>query len=188
MLRLRRPSIGAKAGSGSPLVKMRAYPGTERLGAVVQIGDDNIQVKCDEALDPKITQEAVFRKAAGSDLIDKFVQGRENCTVLTYGASGSGKTHTLLGDKFHDYLELDKNHVDEATRNALIDKDQYKSPRFKRFQSSAANPKKSASWKIAKNSSEVSNFKQAPSLNNETLALLQRLGEDEGRGIAPRFI
>ena len=46
-------------------MKMRAYPGTERLGAVVQIGDDNIQVKCDEAFDAKITQDTVFRRAAG---------------------------------------------------------------------------------------------------------------------------
>ena len=61
VLRLRRPSLPKKNDAAS-LVKMTAYPGTERLGAVVQIGDDSIQVKCDEALEPDLTQEAIYFK------------------------------------------------------------------------------------------------------------------------------
>ena len=72
VLRLKRPSLPRQNDAAS-LVKMTAYPGTERLGAVVQIGDDSIQVKCDEALEPDATQGAIYNKT-GKDLVKRFVK------------------------------------------------------------------------------------------------------------------
>ena len=68
---------------------------------------------------------------------------------MTYGASGSGKTHTLLGRQFRDYLELDKNQMDESFRSTAnaSDKEKSRSP-FRKFQVMNHNAKKAAAlWK-----------------------------------------
>lgn len=38
-----------------------------------------------------------------------------NCSVLAYGATGSGKTHTMLGSNFSEYLDLDANQMDKKS-------------------------------------------------------------------------
>ena len=61
----------------------------------------NYEVKCDEVLGSSTSHETVFKQAEG--LVKQFLRGK-NCTVAAYGASGSGKTHMILGDSFHDNL------------------------------------------------------------------------------------
>ena len=62
--------------------------------------------ECDGALEPGATQQEAFLQAR--PLIKSFLKGT-NCTVLAYGPTGSGKTHTLLGAPFYDCLQLDNN-------------------------------------------------------------------------------
>lgn len=62
--------------------------------------------ECDAALEPRSSQSDVFKQA--SPLLKHFLSGT-NCTVLTYGTSGSGKTHTMLGPPFYNCLQLDTN-------------------------------------------------------------------------------
>lgn len=49
-------------------------------------------------LGPSSNQKEVFRALCqGRDLVDSIIQGI-NCTVLAYGQTGTGKTHTIIGD------------------------------------------------------------------------------------------
>ena len=48
-----------------------------------------------QIIHPEESQNDVFTSTAG-DLIDKVINGLHAC-VFTYGASGSGKTHTIMG-------------------------------------------------------------------------------------------
>lgn len=40
-----------------------------------------------------------------------FLSGK-NCTIIAYGAHGTGKSHTLLGSAFDQCLELDQNQME----------------------------------------------------------------------------
>lgn len=50
----------------------------------------------DGVLDTPASQEDSYKTAA-QPVIDKFIQGY-NGLILAYGETGSGKTHTMLGD------------------------------------------------------------------------------------------
>ena len=71
---------------------------------------DCAEAKVDAAFDGTVPQKAVF--AQGKPLVKAFLSGK-NCSVLTYGATGTGKTHTMLGDGalLKKYLQLDQNLV-----------------------------------------------------------------------------
>ena len=64
---------------------------------------ENYEVPCDEVLESSASHETVFKQAEG--MVRQFMRGK-NCTVVAYGASGSGKTHMILGDSFYDDLHL----------------------------------------------------------------------------------
>ena len=51
--------------------------------------------KFNTILHPEETQADVYSNTT-EDLVEKVVQGQQAC-VFTYGASGSGKTHTIMG-------------------------------------------------------------------------------------------
>ena len=51
----------------------------------------------DIVLGPTATNEDVFQSTT-KDLVDVLFQGY-NCSVFVYGATGAGKTHTMLGSK-----------------------------------------------------------------------------------------
>ena len=55
-----------------------------------------------------MSHETVFKQAEG--LVKQFLRGK-NCTVAAYGASGSGKTHMILGDSFYDNLMNDDQEI-----------------------------------------------------------------------------
>ena len=77
---------------------------------------DSAETVVDAALDSTVPQKAVF--AQGKQLVKAFLSGK-NCSVLTYGATGSGKTHTMLGDStlLKKYLQLDQNLVANLAEN-----------------------------------------------------------------------
>ena len=54
-------------------------------------------------------------------MVKPFLSGK-NCTVAAYGASGSGKTRTILGDSFKHCLQLDSNRVDQKDASNAQDK------------------------------------------------------------------
>jgi len=66
--------------SGTPRPHMMIYEGNYKFNRV---------------FGPKSTTEEVYEQTTGS-LIDPLFQGY-NCTVITYGQSGSGKTYTMMG-------------------------------------------------------------------------------------------
>lgn len=51
----------------------------------------------DNAFDEKASTDQVYRSTAAT-VIPAVLQGY-NCTVFAYGATGAGKTHTMLGDE-----------------------------------------------------------------------------------------
>ena len=63
--------------------------------------------ECDAAFGPDASQSDVFKQV--TPLISQYVNNGTNCTLMTYGPEGSGKTHTLLGATFKDCLQLDTN-------------------------------------------------------------------------------
>ncbi|KAK3278667.1 hypothetical protein CYMTET_13408 [Cymbomonas tetramitiformis] len=50
----------------------------------------------DSAFDGRSTQEEVYGKSA-KPLVEAVMEGRGNATCFCYGATGAGKTHTMLG-------------------------------------------------------------------------------------------
>eukprot|EP00753_Platysulcus_tardus_P008649 PLAT16150.1.p2 GENE.PLAT16150.1~~PLAT16150.1.p2 ORF type:complete len:657 (+),score=394.15 PLAT16150.1:1770-3740(+) len=58
-------------------------------------GDGGKPFVFDAFLPPKVEQEAVFQRSAASNVAD--VLAGYNSTVLCYGQTGTGKTHTMMG-------------------------------------------------------------------------------------------
>lgn len=50
----------------------------------------------DAALGPHSSQEEVYR-ASAAPLVEAVLEGKGNATCFCYGATGAGKTHTMLG-------------------------------------------------------------------------------------------
>mmetsp|Transcript_24792 Transcript_24792/g.53615 ORF Transcript_24792/g.53615 Transcript_24792/m.53615 type:complete len:413 (+) Transcript_24792:296-1534(+) len=99
------------AGKQSVQVFCRIRPTNSRELATgahtcVKHGDESIEIKSEETGENKFnfdaifgmdsTQEQVFLRIAGDLIID--VLGGYNATILAYGQSGTGKTHTMEGD------------------------------------------------------------------------------------------
>jgi kinesin family protein 18/19 len=70
-------------------------------GAVLksEMGSVN-EYQFDEAFDERVSQEAVYARTA-KRLIPSVLEGF-NVTVFAYGATGSGKTHTMMGSERQD--------------------------------------------------------------------------------------
>ena len=49
-------------------------------------------------------------------MIKQFLN-QKNCTLVSYGAYESGKTHAMLGN-FYEYLDLDLNRMDQVDSNS----------------------------------------------------------------------
>ncbi len=56
----------------------------------------------DLCLDPSSTEDAVFEALGAKALLDRALRGIK-ATVFAYGATGSGKTHTILGHEREDF-------------------------------------------------------------------------------------
>ncbi len=67
-----------------------------RLGGVLksEMGAQH-EYQFDKVLGPEATQEEVY-EATTREIVMDTLKGR-NCTVFAYGATGAGKTHTMLG-------------------------------------------------------------------------------------------
>jgi hypothetical protein len=59
----------------------------------------------DLCLDPAATEDAVFEALGAKALLDRALRGVK-ATVFAYGATGSGKTHTILGHEREDFDTL----------------------------------------------------------------------------------
>ena len=59
----------------------------------------------DLCLDPSSTEDAVFEALGAKALLDRALRGIK-ATVFAYGATGSGKTHTILGHEREDFDTL----------------------------------------------------------------------------------
>eukprot|EP00767_Chilomastix_cuspidata_P004410 gnl/Chilomastix_cuspidata/455.p1 GENE.gnl/Chilomastix_cuspidata/455~~gnl/Chilomastix_cuspidata/455.p1 ORF type:complete len:1159 (+),score=486.51 gnl/Chilomastix_cuspidata/455:114-3479(+) len=59
----------------------------------------NMNFAFDNVFDESVTQQAVYIQTAGK-LVPKFLEGY-NCSVFAYGATGAGKTHTMIGTPSH---------------------------------------------------------------------------------------
>ena len=98
-----------------------------------QVSLDSVQTQLDGVLDGTTHQEAVFQQAR--PLVNAFLRG-ENCNVLVYGASESGKTHTVLGTTFKKYLNLDANYMEiEELKKSLATQRTLKTLRLKKKKS-----------------------------------------------------
>lgn len=60
-------------------------------------GNKNLEFKFDAVFDEYATNRNVFNVTT-KDLISPLLEGC-NCTVFAYGATGSGKTHTIIGNE-----------------------------------------------------------------------------------------
>lgn len=71
----------------------------------------------DVVFDEKATQQEIYEKTAKS-YIPKLING-QNVTVFAYGATGAGKTHTMLGDTRIEEVNL-SNKSSIAGHNGII--------------------------------------------------------------------
>ena len=78
--------------------KIVAITKAPRVGAVLksEMGSVN-EYQFDEAFDDTISQEEVYKRTA-KRIIPSVLEGF-NVTVFAYGATGSGKTHTMMGSE-----------------------------------------------------------------------------------------
>ena len=56
----------------------------------------DIRYAFDRVFDPQAANQEIFDECVKSDVIDALLQGF-NCSVFAYGATGAGKTFTMLG-------------------------------------------------------------------------------------------
>ena len=107
-VRVRPFSLGERRGDGRSMVsvvddKMICFDPPSNGGAATAAEGRRMGVRVarnrryayDHVFDADAGQEAVFRVTT-RPLIDEVVKGL-NATVLAYGATGSGKTHTMVG-------------------------------------------------------------------------------------------
>ena len=74
--------------------------------------------KPDLIFDPKIEQEKVYEEF--SFLVENFLDG-ENCVVMSYGQSGSGKTYTMIGKEKTDSNNKTTYDINESNEdNGII--------------------------------------------------------------------
>jgi len=74
----------------------------------------------DQVFEGDASQSAVYEHA-GAPLAKKLVEGR-NCALIAYGQSGSGKTHTMMGDQFEDNeKEVDVDQSESTNLETEID-------------------------------------------------------------------
>ena len=69
-----------------------------------------IVAKYDHVLDQASSQISVFQYLKG--YAQSFLCGN-NCTILAYGAAGSGKTHTMFGSIIFEKINKETPHSDE---------------------------------------------------------------------------
>lgn len=97
----------------SPLLRYRPINSRERSihsNEVVKVVSDR-EVVVKQTLDNRMTKKFTFDRAFGPDskqadvyqvvvapLINEVLSGY-NCTVFAYGQTGTGKTHTMIGDE-----------------------------------------------------------------------------------------
>ena len=81
--------------------KIVAITKEKRVGAVLksEMGSVN-EYQFDEAFDERVPQEEVYERTA-KRLIPSVLEGF-NVTVFAYGATGAGKTHTMMGSERMD--------------------------------------------------------------------------------------
>ena len=84
-----------------------------REGSTVMVRDDyngsSLEMDCEVAFDGTTSQERVHEEVT-EPLIPSLLQGY-NCTLLAFGQTASGKTHTMLGPQGgrYDFLRKDQN-------------------------------------------------------------------------------
>ena len=66
---------------------------------------DKYAFQSDEVIASHSDQGTVYAQA--QSMVKSFLKNATNCTVLAYGSAHSGKTDTIIGRGFEQYLELD---------------------------------------------------------------------------------
>lgn len=69
---------------------------------VAKADEERKKFTYDHVFGPSEAQIGVF-KTIGCNLVDSFLEGY-NCTVFAYGQTGTGKTHTMMGNPFDENL------------------------------------------------------------------------------------
>jgi chromosomal replication initiation ATPase DnaA len=88
-----------KEKENSPIEQFDTVNNVIKRNKIFNIVKRDIDTKTysfDSLLDPKIKQEEVFQKSAKS-VVDYVLKGY-NGTIFAYGQTGTGKTHTMVGD------------------------------------------------------------------------------------------
>ena len=143
--------------------------------------------ECDGALEPGASQQEAFQQAR--PLIKSFLKGT-NCTVLAYGPTGSGKTHTLLGAPFYDCLQLDNNiltpaesnHSSTLKKNSSLARKQIRLKKMSSQFTAAANQAGNANnlhertyIATPKKNGAMENLARAPNVSLSVMRLLQEM-------------
>lgn len=84
---------GTRAGGGGPCVRVQPD------GKSVVVSSDNRKFAFDASLDELTDQESVYQRVA-YDIVHDVLDGY-NGTVLAYGQTSTGKTHTMVGRDDH---------------------------------------------------------------------------------------
>ena len=85
-----RQELQAKHGAGAtPLYRVRLAHNKDSTR-------DEHEFSFDRAFGPDSTQEEVYRESVAPQVRRAIEEGR-SCSVMAYGATGSGKTFTMLG-------------------------------------------------------------------------------------------
>ncbi|KAJ1455378.1 P-loop containing nucleoside triphosphate hydrolase protein [Pelagophyceae sp. CCMP2097] len=115
------PKEKAKDETGRVRVAVRVRPlnANEVGGSAVSVGDGRTlavtqreaggvssvkEFAFDVVSDGEVGQEDVFESCGAMSLLDAAARGHK-VTIFAYGATGSGKTHTILGPEQHNTLE-----------------------------------------------------------------------------------
>ena len=131
-------------------------------------------------------------------MVKPFLSGK-NCTVVAYGASGSGKTRTILGDSFKHCLQLDSNRVDQKDASNAPQKSPSRRSPLKVFakakrqgaklpKQNAFSPDKAMISVTPKRNKELENLEEPSRADPKTMRLLEDLAVSSRRGLAPRMI
>ena len=150
----------------------------------------------DAAFDGSVPQKTVF--AQGKPLVKAFLSGR-SCSVLTYGATGSGKTHSMLGDSalLKKYLQLDQSlaaSLASSEAAGLGGSPARKTPRKAviklRSKKMSLQPKMSP-VSLAMTPGKGAGgepLAKAPKVDAATARLLEEMSQEKNLGLLPRFV
>ena len=120
--------------------------------------------------------------AEAKSMIKQFINGK-NCSVITYGSAGSGKTHTFLGSSFYDNLEIDgTNLIKEAspTKKSPAKRSPLKAfNKDKRLGSNHKNEGVPGFFSPKKVKRELDHLATAPHVDLHTMRILEELAYDE---------